>query len=106
MPLRSGSPARQRGRALAAVLLLVLAGVLLYLSRAHWLEWLPPGWRATLRSATGQPSAVTEAVRIYAWQDDAGQWQYTDQPPADRPFEVRQSREDTNVVPAFERPEE
>lgn len=108
MRLRGEWRARQCGRALSGLILFLLVAAALYLLRDHWMAWLPPAWRAEWMPATvaRSPEASSEPARIYVWQNDAGQWQYTDQPPTDRPFEVRQYREDTNVVPAFERPQD
>ncbi|HRG15253.1 MAG TPA: DUF4124 domain-containing protein [Pseudomonadota bacterium] len=39
-------------------------------------------------------------VALYKWQDDAGVWNYTDQPPADRPFERITGTPNVNSVPS------
>ncbi len=84
----------------SVIVLLLLAGAL-YLARSWWLPWLPQGWVEGVREATiGESKSAPEPARIYVWQNAAGQWQYTDQPPTDRPFKVRQYREDVNVVPS------
>jgi hypothetical protein len=84
----------------SVIVVLLVAGAL-YLARGWWLPWLPQDWVERVREATvGEPASAPEPTPIYVWQNELGQWQYTDQPPADRPFEVRQYREDTNVVPS------
>jgi hypothetical protein len=84
----------------SVIVLLLLIGAL-YLARGWWLPWLPQGWVEDVREATiGEAGSAPESARIYVWQNAAGEWQYTDQPPADRSFEVRQYREDVNVVPS------
>lgn len=95
-----GSGRRQQGGIAGWVLLLLLSAALLYATRQYWLPLLPAAWLdpSPAAQADGAPAAAT----VYAWQDDAGQWHYSDQPPTDRPFEVRQYRSDMNVVPAWQ----
>lgn len=38
-------------------------------------------------------------VALYKWQDDDGVWNYTDQPPADRPYERITGTPNVNSVP-------
>ena len=43
---------------------------------------MPSGSTATMSEAPSQNPAM-----LYKWRDDQGVWNYTDQPPADHPFE-------------------
>lgn len=42
-----------------------------------------------------------ETTTVYKWQDNKGQWQVSNQPPAGNiPYEKLEYHRDTNVVPA------
>lgn len=88
-----------RGRASIWLLLLVALLALCWWLRESWWHWLPADWQETpdKQTAVVAPGATKP---IYAWRDDEGRWNYTDVPPADRPYETRQYREDVNVVPS------
>lgn len=88
------------GGAAGWLLLIIALLALAWLFRSTWIAWLPADWRPALAGIvepTPQPAAP---ARIYAWQDDDGRWNYTDQPPQGRPYEVRQYRDDMNVLPS------
>lgn len=40
------------------------------------------------------------APTLYKWQDDQGVWNYTDKPPADRPYEAISGTPNVNSVPS------
>lgn len=85
--------------------LLILAALGLAVSGYMYLNpELHDGWiRET--SVGGEPVLKP----LYQWQDERGQWQVSDQPPADGiPYRVWQYRRDTNVLslPAELRPED
>lgn len=90
----------QLGGAVGWVLLIIVLLVLAWLFRSSWIAWLPADWRPALAGMDAPTRQSADPARIYAWQDDHGRWNYTDQPPQGRPYEVRQYREDVNVVPA------
>lgn len=83
----------QRGRALAwlLALLLVVGGLL-----AWW--WLNPA-SAPYWAKERLPWLFVTETTLYRWQDENGHWHVTDQPPADRPYEVVEYRSDANVLP-------
>ncbi len=76
------------------------------------LSYLPSELIEAVSLQQGAPSSTPTGVlsapadpngpAIYAWKDDQGRWNYTDQPPANRPYETRQYRQDVNVVPAYQ----
>ncbi|MBL8246477.1 MAG: DUF4124 domain-containing protein [Rhodanobacteraceae bacterium] len=43
---------------------------------------------------------------LYKWRDDRGNWQVSDQPPAEGPYETVRVDPDTNVLPAGVPPEQ
>ena len=44
---------------------------------------------------------------VYKWQDEHGNWQITDRPPAgDTPYEILEYASDTNVMPLVSREED
>src|SRR5690606_11697984 len=47
----------------------------------------------------GAPPAAASAANLYKWKDDSGVWNYTDQPPVDRPFERITGTPNVNTVP-------
>ena len=73
-------------------LLLLLGGV------AYYFTLYPermPAWAA--KTTLGRELQTT---RVYRWQDAAGVWHVTDQPPANgTPYEVQEYARDTNVLP-------
>jgi hypothetical protein len=46
------------------------------------------------------PSKERE-VTLYRWQDNQGQWHYSDTPPTDRPSERQVIDPNTNLIPAL-----
>ncbi len=75
------------------LLVLAVAGGLLYYYRHQVFPALPEPVRATLPDP-----AVTTA---YKWRDASGTWQLTDTPPPPGvPYETVRVRRDTNVIPA------
>jgi hypothetical protein len=54
-------------------------------------------------AATGNPAALPRATAndaiLYKWKDESGVWNYTDQPPVDRPFERITGTPNVNTVP-------
>lgn len=82
---------------------LLLAVVLAAAATAWW--WYAPetlpgfAQRAVPRPASANPP-------LYKWRDDAGTWQVSDAPPADRPYETVVVDPATNVVPAYGSEEE
>ena len=47
---------------------------------------------------------VATSTPVYQWRDEEGQWQVTDEPPADGvPYEVKQYALDANLVPSYKR---
>lgn len=84
---------RETGRALAALLaLILLVGGLL----GWW--WLNPAQAPQWAREHLSWLFVTETT-LYRWQDEAGRWHVTDEPPPDRPYEKIRYRSDANVVP-------
>ena len=80
-------------RLLVFLFLLILLG-----GAAYYFTLYPermPAWAA--KTTMGRELQTT---RLYRWQDGAGTWQVTDQPPADgTPYEVQEYARDTNVLP-------
>lgn len=50
-------------------------------------------------AAPSSASPMSATPALYKWQDDQGVWNYTDQPPADRPFERITGTPNVNSVP-------
>jgi hypothetical protein len=63
-----------------------------------WKQHQPEASRRTDTQPIPAPSA-TAAPALYKWRDDQGVWNYTDQPPADRPFERITGTPNVNSVP-------
>lgn len=65
-----------------------------------WMQRQPDASRAPAAAAPAPASATPGATpALYKWQDDQGVWNYTDQPPADRPFERITGTPNVNSVP-------
>ena len=58
---------------------------------------VPAAAGAGTEAAAGA-GAARPAPPLYRWRDEAGTLHITDQPPADRPYEVVKLRDDQNVV--------
>lgn len=88
-------PRRSRGWLLLLLLIVVLLGAgaayLWYFDRDRAHRWL--------EKAPGLPGfSVTTA---YKWRDAKGNWQITDNPPAEGiPYETIRVRSDVNIVPS------
>lgn len=67
-----------------------------------WPDTLPEALRRELPMAESSPA---HNPVLYKWKDAKGQWQVTDQPPAEGPYEEIQVDQDTNVLPAGVAPE-
>lgn len=92
---------------LILLILIVAAGALLVL-KPEFLDFLPlkPAWREQARELVRGHALVPETTRLYKWQDEHGQWQVSDQPPAAGiDYETLEYRHDVNVVPAVKPPE-
>ena len=69
----------------------VLAGIYYYQN---------PDFRSRIDGISSDAGLTSKSVRVYKWQNDAGQWQMTDQPPPEgTPFETLDYHEDLNVLP-------
>jgi hypothetical protein len=66
-----------------------------------WTQRAPQPAREAEVAGDAPSSASTRsaAPALYKWQDDQGVWNYTDQPPADRPFERITGTPNVNSVP-------
>lgn len=96
MPDQPSRSRRQSGRALVWLLvLLVAAGGLLFYWRTYPAS--APMW---LRDMA--PALFVSRTQLYRWQDDAGNWHVSDEPPADREYEVIEYRSDANTLPPAE----
>jgi len=115
-------------RAVAWLLLVLLVGAAGLLALLRWQPQSVPSWvlgyvPTELAKAVAQspapganPAATATPAKsdpndpngpaIYAWKDDQGRWNYTDEPPAGRAYETRQYRQDVNVVPAYQSDED
>ncbi len=106
MPVDEGCPdhtvtlvMRQRGGAgLWVLLALALAAV-----GFAWWRFFPDSLPTTVRQVT--PPSPTSSPVLYKWRDAKGNLNYTDTPPADRPFEKVQIDPNTNVLPSGVAPE-
>lgn len=68
---------------------------------AGWAWWNRPVPAPTPTSRQGQeisPAAAGER-HIYKWQDDSGVWNFTDRPPADRPYTEVSETPNVTVLP-------
>lgn len=90
---------RGRGRNYRPLILILVIAAVLGLGGYWFLNpQLAPGW---VRQYLPQAPA-----RLYKWQDQSGQIQYSNQPPpAGVPFEQVDYWEDANVIPALPTPE-
>ena len=88
-----------QGRASVWILLLLILLALAWWQREWWWGWLPVD-RQSATTVRNAPHVPMEGKPIFAWRDDEGRWNYSDVPPADRPYETRQYRDDVNVVPS------
>jgi hypothetical protein len=86
------------------VLIVVLIALGLYLWRVLAPETIPPALAPWLEVAAPSAPPARDPV-LYKWRDDQGQWNITDQPPKDRPYEVVTVDPNTNVLPAGVGPE-
>lgn len=86
------------------LLLVVLIASGLYLWRTLAPETVPPAL-APLLEVPGPVAAPARDPLLYKWRDDKGQWNITDQPPADRPYEAVKVDPNTNVLPSGVAPE-
>jgi hypothetical protein len=79
------------------------------LGLAAWAWWyfapgsLPDFVRDRLPLAESSPA---HNPALYKWKDARGNWQYTDQPPAEGSYETIRVDPDTNVLPAGVPPEQ
>ncbi len=76
----------------------LLALILLAAGAWIWWRYFPDSLPAVVgdrvvRSPVANPP-------LYKWRDAKGQWQITDQPPADRPYETVVVDPNQNVVPS------
>ena len=79
-------------------LILLLASVLV----AGYFAYQDPDLRAYFQKHTDDimPAAVTQ-MKAYRWQDQRGQWQLSDKPPANGiPYEVVEYHKNTNIIPS------
>lgn len=83
----------------------VIGGVLVALAIGGGYAWYQRSPQPDRTSAPAQFPAASDpgqddrAPVLYKWQDDGGVWNYTDQPPADRPFERITGTPNVNSVP-------
>jgi len=83
--------------------------LLLILGAGAWAWWyfapasLPRAVRERLPVAESSPA---HNPLLYKWRDDRGNWQVSDQPPAEGPYETVRVDPDTNVLPAGVPPEQ
>lgn len=73
----------------------ILGGILLY--------WYTTPQEAPVWVRDRLPGMPEYTDALYRWRDSQGQWQVSDKPPRNRPYEVVQYRGDTNVMPSKER---
>jgi hypothetical protein len=84
----------------------VVGGTLLALAIGGGYAWMQRPERATdqarSEAAATAPAAGADqpAPTLYKWQDDQGVWNYTDQPPQDRPYEAITGTPNVNPVPS------
>lgn len=85
----------RRGGARWTPLLFLLAA----LAAAAWAWWryAPDTLPAFVRDSA--PRSPQANPPLYKWRDASGQWQITDRPPPDRPYEEVHVDPRTNVVP-------
>ncbi len=75
-----------------ALLVLVVAGVYLYMNPQVGAQW-----------REGTPLEGDTSTIVYKWRDADGQWRITDTPPpAGVEYETLDYRHDTNVLPKAE----
>ena len=76
-----------------------LALVAALLAAAGWIWWrhAPDSLPAFVRDHV--PRSPVANPPLYKWKDARGQWQVTDRPPPDRPYEEIVVDPATNVVP-------
>ena len=81
----------------------ILIGILVAVAIGAGVAWTqrqPTEPRERLPVEPAASSGLTGASpTLYKWQDDQGVWNYTDQPPADRPFERITGTPNVNSVP-------
>ena len=68
---------------------------------AGYFAYQDPSLRAYFQKHTDDvmPSAITQ-MKAYRWQDQHGQWQLSDQPPAEGiPYEIVEYHKNTNIIP-------
>jgi hypothetical protein len=81
----------------------LVGGVLLALAIGAGVAWTQRQPAEPRQASPAEPAASTAPADtgpvLYKWQDDGGVWNYTDQPPADRPFERITGTPNVNSVP-------
>lgn len=82
----------------------VVAAVLVMVGVAGWFAWRQQDLERAEQAAARQPAAAperdAEQVVIYKWQDDAGTWNFTEQPPTDgRPYSEIKGTPNVTTVP-------
>lgn len=81
----------------------VLIGLLVAVAIGAGVAWMQrPSDTPRSPEARATPATVAApdaAPALYKWRDDHGVWNYTDQPPADRPFERISGTPNVNSVP-------
>jgi hypothetical protein len=73
---------------------------LILLAAAAWVWWRY--FPDTLPAVVGETVVRSPVANppLYKWRDSKGQWQVTDKPPSDRPYETVIVDPNQNVVPS------
>jgi hypothetical protein len=59
-----------------------------------------PDFRTRVEDLSSEAGLSKKTTHVYKWQNDAGEWQITDQlPPEGTDYETLDYREDVNVLP-------
>lgn len=82
----------------------LVGGVLVALAIGAGVAWTQRQPDEPREDSSAEPAAASPAhpaanPTLYKWQDDQGVWNYTDQPPADRPYERITGTPNVNSVP-------
>jgi Domain of unknown function (DUF4124) len=82
----------------ANLILGMLAAIGFGAGAAWWTR--EPAQPARARTAESTPAAESNKPSVvYKWQDDSGVWNFTDQPPANRPYEEVRGTPNVTSVP-------
>lgn len=67
-----------------------------------WINRAPLTTKVTPLSASANKQSVADSTQpvLYKWQDDGGIWNFTDQPPKDRPYTTVANTPNLTVVPS------